>query len=401
MRVLKILENKRINYFLVGCLTFFLFIFCYEKYTIIEAQKRLDSYGLVMSPIIWEINTKFMDELVDLMISSENYEKVYVRYDPGKLWVDKSSLKSTDILDIIFNSYFRKVSLSTKVIRSGEVIGSVDVVWVNKNIFVYIWVFIFIGLIVWIANNRYISARDKKFLQAKLIQSARLASLGEMAAGIAHELNNPLTSTMGFSDLIRKKRSIDRAPEYAEKIYQSADRMRKIIDQMKMFSKNSRNKWSYVNINDVATKTLQLYAQKFDEYNISVKKIFGCNVGTIWGCQSELESLFLHFYSNSLDAFEELSDKRERVIIVETRQNQKGKILISYQDNAGGIQSEKIDYIFDPFFTTKDVGKGAGLGLSIAHSIVARHKGIIDASSREGEGTKFEIHLEPDYVSST
>ncbi|MBF0298659.1 MAG: GHKL domain-containing protein [Oligoflexia bacterium] len=238
--------------------------------------------------------------------------------------------------------------------------------------------------------------QDKKIIQEQLIQSGKLASLGMMVAGIAHELNNPLFAIMALAQNIQMKPKGEKNPIYAEQIVQSAERMSKVIKHLKIFSRKSDElSFKEINIHDPISEAYQLFAPQLKQDRIDVTLHFPQSPALkTLGDSVQLESVFQNLIANSKDAFENIKDDRKKFIKIETSVGSiadENKIKIIYSDNAGGIPKEIIDKIYDPFFTTKSVGKGTGLGMSLAYEIIKQHTGKISVSSSVGMGTIFEI----------
>ena len=233
---------------------------------------------------------------------------------------------------------------------------------------------------------------DKDQMQSQLIQSAKLASIGTLASGVAHELNNPLTAVMGYSQLLKiGKDEPAKIEERAEKINRASWRMKKIIDHLRTFARESKNEdWKKFPISKPINYALEFLRTQLEFRGISIKIIFSDSMDQIWGDMNKLESVFQNLLVNSRDSFEELGEGRKKQITIST--SCEGETLkVIYSDNALGIPEEAKSNIFDPFFTTKETGKGTGLGLSISKNIVEEHKGSILVESDYGKGTKFTL----------
>lgn len=242
--------------------------------------------------------------------------------------------------------------------------------------------------------------QDLKFTNAQLTQSAKLAAVGELAAGVAHELNQPLMVIRGYSQELLDGDSI---PEWIKKdikhIENQTTRMMKIIDHLRTFARQSSGTFEQVDMNDIIIGSFTLVTQQLKNHNIEIVTEFEGNIPRIWGDHNRLEQVFLNLITNAKDAMEE---KGGGILTVTTQRinnsSQDGKegppgIRIIFSDTGVGIPEDIIDKIFDPFFSTKEVGKGTGLGLSIGYSIVKEHGGAINVESRVGFGTKFLIEF--------
>ena len=260
---------------------------------------------------------------------------------------------------------------------------------------------------------------ERKRVESQLVQKAKMASLGELVAGIAHELNNPLGfiyANLGnmkkFSkkilDLVEsydhldlpektreavenKKEEINfdylkkRMPEMIERSGVGADRMKKILLDLKSFSRLDAADFAEADINAAIETTLNIMHNEYKN-RITMKKEFG-DLPLVECYIAKLNQLFMNLLINACHAIE---GKGEIRIKTET---QNGSVHIEISDTGGGISEDIREKIFDPFFTTKPVGKGTGLGLSISHGIVKQHKGEIEVKSCPGKGTTFTIKI--------
>lgn len=236
-------------------------------------------------------------------------------------------------------------------------------------------------------------AEERLKMQAQLAQSSKLASLGTLSAGIAHELNNPLSGIAGYSQLIQSEDDSAKHTEWARKISDLVERMSKNIKHMLKFARESTDEEKErLNINEVISDSLILLEKQLQNRNIEIRLELDEVVKPIFGCSNELESVFQNLFVNSRDAFETISEEVSKVIVVSTAVSE-DTLKIIYKDNAGGMTPQTKERLFDPFYTTKEIGKGTGLGMSIVYGIISKHKGTISVNSEKGEGTKFEINL--------
>ena len=242
--------------------------------------------------------------------------------------------------------------------------------------------------------------QDLKSTSAQLTQSAKLAAVGELAAGVAHELNQPLMVIRGHAQEMIEGNSV---PENIIKdlrlIEKQTGRMMRIIDHLRAFARQSTGAFEQVNLNDVIDDSFTLITQQLKNLNIEIMKELDESIPRIWGDHNRLEQIFLNLMTNAKDAMEE---KGEGVLSVKTQPimdmtgDKNGKVtgvLVLFSDTGVGIGDNIMDKIFDPFFTTKEVGKGTGLGLSISYSILKDHGGSITAESNDGTGTTFRLEF--------
>lgn len=244
-------------------------------------------------------------------------------------------------------------------------------------------------------RERVRAEEEKAGMQAQIVQSSKLASLGTMAAGIAHELNNPLVGVIGFSGLlIRKEYPPKKVSEMAEQIQYAAQRMKKIVDHMRTYTrKSTAGDWQDVDLHSALRDSLIFLTKKLTIGQIELTMDLHKPGLVVRGDYTRLESVFQNLVNNSIDAFENVTDDRDRTIHIRTSVINGDTISFLYEDNAGGMPESIREKIFDPFFTTKEVGKGTGLGMSVVYGTIQEHNGTIDVSSEENEGTQFTITL--------
>jgi signal transduction histidine kinase len=242
--------------------------------------------------------------------------------------------------------------------------------------------------------QRLNAEKERQVIQSQLIQSAKLASLGQMSAGIAHELNNPLFAIMAFAQNIQKKPHGEKVPIYLEKIVTATDRMSKIIKHLKRFTRKSdestETQMQSIDLHLRINEAIIMFSHALTQDSVEVVLELTTDPNTmISGDAIQLESVFQNLISNSKDAFNE-KEIAERKIWISTEIDG-DKIVMRHRDNAGGMPQKVVDRIFDPFFTTKEAGKGTGLGMNISYEIIKQHDAKVVINSVEGEGTTFEI----------
>lgn len=231
--------------------------------------------------------------------------------------------------------------------------------------------------------------------QLQLVQSAKLASLGELSGGIAHELNNPLSIITGYTEYIRE--SLDRSEPpaseqlkiYLEKMRFAADKMVRIIQHIRDFSRQSTRRRRTISIQEVVERAYSLMRQQLSSRGIEVEFTWSEKETAMDGDSMQLEQVVISLLTNARDAIQQ---KHEAGGLIRVTIERMGNLLcLHVQDNGAGIPDLHINRIFDPFFTTKEVGRGTGLGLSVAHGIVAEHGGDIQVQSTVDVGTRFSI----------
>ncbi len=243
------------------------------------------------------------------------------------------------------------------------------------------------------------SDKDRLDMQDQLIQSAKLASIGTLASGVAHELNNPLAVITGMCSLIKKDiirgNDIVKIKEKTHKVSLAADRMTIIISHLQTFARKGKAEdLEEFSLEQPIKKILSFLNSRLNTQSIEVKIDISEELkeGGVWGNLNQLESVFQNLLLNSMDALELVTDGRNKQIsisaVIENEQ-----IEIIYSDNALGIAADIISAVFDPFFTTKDQGKGTGLGLSLVKNIMDNHRGSIEVIKSDFTGTDFRILL--------
>ena len=240
-------------------------------------------------------------------------------------------------------------------------------------------------------SERKKAEEERRELEQKAQVASRLASVGEMAAGIAHEINNPLTSVIGYSQLLSGREDIPEDVKMDLKaIDEGAQRVAGIIKRLLTFARQSRPERTLVSINDLITNTLDLRAYHLRTNNIKVTAKLATDLPLTTADPAQLQQVFLNIIVNAEAEMRQASGRGK--LLVKTEEVN-GTIRISFKDNGTGIAKKNLARIFDPFFTTREVGQGTGLGLSICHGIIAEHEGRIWAESKPGRGATFIVEL--------
>ena len=227
-------------------------------------------------------------------------------------------------------------------------------------------------------------------MQARVAQSERLASLGMLAAGVAHEVNNPLGGILALTSLtVEDMPKDDPNRENLEEVIRQTERCRDIVKGLLEFSRQSKGKKEVVDLNKVLQDTLSLIGKQALFFNINVNCRLEPDLPPILADRSQFQQVFLNILMNAVQAMDERG-----TITVETRYRDAAtSVEVAISDTGKGIPPAEIDRIFDPFFTTKEGGYGTGLGLSIAYGIVATHGGRISVQSEVGKGSIFTVRM--------
>ena len=273
------------------------------------------------------------------------------------------------------------------------------------------FLFLRVGLQLYDAEKSLNQAyQELKNLQAQLVQSGKLASLGELAAGIAHELNQPLMVIRGNSQILRKQFDKHELEDSSQRdmiyaIERNTKRMMNIINHLRTFSRQSIKSFSPVALNRVIENCFLMIGEQLRIRDIQVRTVLDPALPKIQGDANQIEQVFLNLISNARDSIENRimrekgheSDENKFIGVIEIQArasvNGAGWIEAIVIDNGSGVDEGIREKIFDPFFTTKEVGKGTGLGLSISYGIINNHGGEIQLAQTDSEGTIMKVRL--------
>ena len=229
--------------------------------------------------------------------------------------------------------------------------------------------------------------------QAMLVQSEKLSALGELGAGIAHELNSPLAGILSLVRTYMKEKDVE-SMEYEDlkDIREACEHMAKIISDLNAFARRAPvGETQRLNCNEVIESTLSFSVHLLEKRGVRIEKQYEKNLPLVEANKGQLQQVIINMVTNARDA---ISGKG--VFRVKTRSHRSPKGLfveMEFSDSGCGIAKKDLGRIFDPFFTTKRPGKGVGLGLSVTHTIVKRHKGTVLVNSEVGKGTTFIVSL--------
>ena len=236
-----------------------------------------------------------------------------------------------------------------------------------------------------------IEQREKelqKTTQQQIIQSEKLASIGRLSAGIAHEINNPLTGVLTFAHLLKQKEhNSEKDLEDIDIIIRETTRVCEIVRGLLDFARQTPAQKGDINVNDILQQILKLIRRQKEFMNVAIEENYSNNIPIINGDKNQLQQVFLNILLNAGEAI-----SKSGKITISTSSNE-NHILITIEDTGCGIKKEDLNKIFDPFYTSKPPGKGTGLGLSISYGIIQQHGGDIECESEPGKGTVFNILL--------
>jgi len=234
------------------------------------------------------------------------------------------------------------------------------------------------------------SLAELESAQEALVQSEKLSAIGQLVAGVAHELNNPLQAVIGYAQLLQANQVDDQMRHDLDRISAQAQRAAKIVQNLLTFARQRKADRQRVSINDIVERVAELRAYQLRMDNVEV--VLDLEDGPLETVADgdQLQQVMLNLVNNAHDAIRSAREAGEIRIV--TRQRGQ-RIVVSCRDNGPGLSAEVKRHLFEPFYTTKDVGEGTGLGLSICYGIVSEHQGRIWAESEEGVGTTFYVEL--------
>ncbi|WP_137744018.1 sensor histidine kinase [Robertmurraya siralis] len=232
----------------------------------------------------------------------------------------------------------------------------------------------------------------KKQIEAQLLQSGKLAAIGEMAAGVAHELNNPLTAIMGNAQLLNRKLNLKdvQLKQLLEDIHECGKRSKNIIRNLLTFSRQEQYRFEKCSVNDAVAQVLSIIGNQLHKQTIELETKLDHKLPFIDGNLQQIGQIILNLLLNAKDAIEGCEHPKK--ILLETFQEQ-GNVILAVTDNGCGIEEQTISEIFNPFFTTKTDAKGTGLGLSVSLGIAEAHGGTIKVISKQHQGSTFKLIL--------
>jgi two-component system NtrC family sensor kinase len=229
--------------------------------------------------------------------------------------------------------------------------------------------------------------RDLRNKEKQIIRSEKLATVGKLAAGVAHEINNPLGNISLYAQMLAQKTKNKEARKKLKIIEEQATQAARIVKSLLEFSRQMEPKFRKVNLNDVVTKTLEILQPQISINNINVIKNLDKALPEVKADPAQIQQVLVNIINNAIEAMPEGG-----TLIIDTRRRD-SEVEISITDTGEGIPEENLSKIFDPFFSTKGVGKGTGLGLSVSYGIVERHGGRIEVESEVGVGSTFRVIL--------
>lgn len=254
-------------------------------------------------------------------------------------------------------------------------------------------------------RNAYVQLEKKtaelQAMQETLVQSGKLAALGELAAGIAHELNQPLQGIRGYTQELQAGLQSPTAFTAGEtsmalkEIISNVDKMAAIINYLRDFTRKSTEKYEWTDVHVAIEEALKMLSRQFTARGIEVTRNFSSTLPQVWGNPLQLEQVFINLATNARDAIEATGRGRGAIRI--TTRARGGFVEIAFQDDGVGMNAMTKSKAFNPFFTTKEVGKGMGLGLSLSYGILNKLQGSMVVESELGKGATFLVRVPKDY----
>ena len=234
---------------------------------------------------------------------------------------------------------------------------------------------------------------EQRELQQALLQTEKMASLGQMATGVAHELNNPLTAIDAYAQMMlyRLKNGENIGPDYqqrVERILENSERIRKLVQNLLSYARPSPETSVPLNLHTVIDESLILCEHSLRHRQIELIREYDASLPKVTGNKTQLQQVFINLFTNAMQSVQSETGR----IIIRTLKVEEG-VMVHVVDNGAGIDRNMLDRIFEPFFTTKSDGEGTGLGLPIVMTILEKHNGSIKVESDLGRGTTFTIKL--------
>lgn len=249
-----------------------------------------------------------------------------------------------------------------------------------------------------------------KKLEEALLQTNKMASLGQLVAGVAHEISNPLTYIRANTELLKKywkaiveqtntddsihlSMYIKKCDETLEAIYKGTDIISDIINSLKNYARQEKLHYEVFDVNYSINEACKLVKSEFDKNKVDLKNRTDKDRYFVYGSSRQMEQIFVNLLMNSLTAIKASNTAGDGCVEIEIKKDENSMLRIFVKDNGCGIAEENISRIFNPFYTTNQASGGTGLGLYIVYKIVKEHGGDIEVRSREDKGTEFVINL--------
>jgi two-component system NtrC family sensor kinase len=256
------------------------------------------------------------------------------------------------------------------------------------GLFVFLKQFLLDRQLISLLDESRRSYENLQRLQTHLVQKEKLASLGQLVAGAAHEINNPLAAILGYSELLASETSLkgDQA-SMAQRIGQQARRTRDLVADLLSFSQQSPSEKVLVDVTAVVQRALQMHEVQIRGKNIRVEANLDLGLPRIWGNTNQLLQTFLHLTENAIDALNEVGGGS----LLVSAKSENNEVVVQFSDSGPGMTDPQ--RVFDPFYTTKPIGKGTGLGLSATYGVIQDHQGQITCHNKPEGGAVFVVRF--------
>jgi two-component system NtrC family sensor kinase len=235
---------------------------------------------------------------------------------------------------------------------------------------------------------------EQRLLEAQIIQSDKMASIGQLVSGVAHELNNPLTSIAGLAELLLERPPHPGLPrEHLRVIHDQAERAGRIVRNLLTFARKGVEEKTAVDLREVVARTSLLITYELQLHGIELDTDLSPDAAEVLGDRYELQQVLLNLVTNAVQAVSGLAEGSPRRITLSTSLTDDGKAVLRVRDSGPGVSDHLVPYLFTPFFTTKAAGEGTGLGLSLSYGLVKAHGGVLEYESPPQGGAEFRVTL--------
>jgi two-component system NtrC family sensor kinase len=235
---------------------------------------------------------------------------------------------------------------------------------------------------------------EQQRLEAQIIQSDKMASIGQLVSGVAHELNNPLTSITGLAELLLERPPHPELPrEHLRIIYDQAERAGRIVRNLLTFARKGVEEKTAVDLREVVARTSLLITYELQLHGIELESDLSPDAAVVLGDRYELQQVLLNLVTNAVQAVSGLAEEKPRRITLSTSRTEDGKAVLRVRDSGPGVPDHLVPYLFTPFFTTKAPGEGTGLGLSLSYGLVKAHGGVLEYEAPPQGGAEFRVTL--------
>jgi two-component system NtrC family sensor kinase len=228
-------------------------------------------------------------------------------------------------------------------------------------------------------------------LEEQLAQAEKMSAIGQLVSGVAHELSNPLSGVIGFTQLLQASELTPRVRRHLDRIYGEAIRCQRIVQNLLTFTRRHKPEMTFRSIHDVIDSVLELRAYHLQVDDVVVERRYDPGMPMTMLDFHQMEQVFLNIVNNAHQAMMAIREVPRRLVI--TTENENGMVRVRLADSGPGIARERLQRIFEPFFTTKETGAGTGLGLSLSRAIVGNHQGTMSVDSVLGKGTTLTVEL--------